>query len=718
MLLLTSGLIAGVVVAAAAFPAVAVTGLAAKGGADSFEKLPGDLRVQPLPQNTYVYANDGKTLITQFYEENRQYVPLSGVAPVMQHAIIAAEDTRFYEHNGVDFRGVVRALVANRQAGEVSQGASTLTMQYVRQTLVYTASTPEEVRLATEDTSTRKIREMRYAMRLEKELSKDEILTRYLNIAYFGHRAYGIYAASLTYFSKLPSQLTVPEAAMLAGLVQAPSAYDPGRGDKTNALQRRNYVIDQMAKIGDITPAEAKTAAASPITLRLRTEPNDCVSVVRQDFGFFCDFFRNWWVSRKEFGETTIDREDRLRRGGYRIVSSLDPNIQTIAQRVVFQTQKATSPFAMGEVIIQPGTGKVRAMAVNRVYSLDQSHNGPHTDPARRKAGVPGNYPNTVNPLLGGGGLPGYQAGSTFKIFTMLTALERGLPLNTTMSVGGSICTPWISASGPWCPTGTGGTYNMWGALGVSSNPWFVKMVMRVGPQNVVRMAERMGLQWRDSEDKRLASDPRATRRWGSFTLGTANTTPLEMANVAATIAADGKYCAPLPVESITDRAGGKIPVPTTCKQVITPDLARAAADAMRCPVGQAPFRGSCGGATARRVGALLGRPVAGKTGTTDSNRAKWFVGMTPQLAAAAFLADPDYRMTGVPDLGAAVSTVGNTLRDAHRGLPVINFKPESNKIAYGSGGKPPPPKKPAKKPAKKPTKKADDRDRDARRND
>lgn len=713
---MTAGLIAGVVVAAAAFPAVAVTGLVAKSGSDSFEQLPGELRVQPLPQNTYVYANDGKTLITQFYEENRQYVPLSGVAPVMQHAIIAAEDTRFYEHNGVDFRGVVRALVANRQAGEVSQGASTLTMQYVRQTLVYTATTPEEVRLATEDTSTRKVREMRYAMRLEKDLPKDEILTRYLNIAYFGHRAYGIYAASLTYFSKLPSQLTAPEAAMLAGLVQAPSAYDPGRGDKTAATQRRNYVIDQMAQAGDITPDAAKAAAASPITLRLRTEPNDCVSVVRQDFGFFCDFFRNWWVSRKEFGETTIDREDRLRRGGYRIVSSLDPNVQTIAQRVVFANQKANSPFAMGEVVIQPGTGKVRAMAVNRVYSLDQSHNGAHTDPARRRAGVPGNYPNTVNPLLGGGGLPGYQAGSTFKIFTMLTALERGLPLNTTMSVGGSICTPWVSEHGPWCPKGTGGTFNMWSALGVSSNTWFVKMVMRVGPQNVVRMAERLGLQWRDSEDQRLSSDPRATRRWGSFTLGTANTTPLEMANVVATLAADGRYCEPLPVESITDRGGGKIPVPTTCKQVITPDLARAGVDAMRCPVGQAPFRGSCGGATARRVGGAMGRPVAGKTGTTDSNRAKWFVGMTPQLAAAAFLADPDYRMTGVPDLSAAISTVADTLRDAHRGLPVVNFKAESAKIAYGHGGKPPPKKKPAKKPTK--PKKQPNQNPDARRDD
>jgi membrane peptidoglycan carboxypeptidase len=238
--LLACGLLAGVVVAAAVFPVVAISGLAAKAGADSFDGLPTELVLQQSPQISYVYASDGKTLISTFYDENRRDVPIGQVATVMQQAMVAAEDMRFYEHHGVDVKGVARAFVANQQSGETAQGASTLTMQYVRQAIEYSATAPQQVVDATSDTTGRKVREMRYALSLEKQFTKQQILERYLNLAPFGNSAFGIYAAAEVYFGKPPSALTLPEAALLAGLVKAPSAYDPmtaqGRKD---SMQRR-----------------------------------------------------------------------------------------------------------------------------------------------------------------------------------------------------------------------------------------------------------------------------------------------------------------------------------------------------------------------------------------------------------------------------------------------------------------------------------------------
>src|SRR5581483_8258894 len=210
--LLVCGLLAGVVVAAAAFPAVAMTGLAAKAGADAFDNLPSVLTVQQSPQITYVYASDGKTLLTTFYDENRRDIPITDVAPVMKEAMVASEDTRFYQHNGVDIKGVARAFV-NNQSGGSQQGASTLTMQYVRQAIEYSSTSPQEIVDATADTPGRKLREMHYALALEKQLTKDQILERYLNIAPFGSGAFGIYAASEVYFGVAPRDLTLGEAA-------------------------------------------------------------------------------------------------------------------------------------------------------------------------------------------------------------------------------------------------------------------------------------------------------------------------------------------------------------------------------------------------------------------------------------------------------------------------------------------------------------------------
>jgi membrane peptidoglycan carboxypeptidase len=698
--LLVSAVLAGGVVAAIAFPAVAGTGLAAKQSADSFEDLPADLKIPPSHEDSYLYAADGKTLITAFYEENRREVALPEIPTVMRQAIVAAEDNRFYQHRGVDMKGVLRSLVANDSAGTVQQGASTLTMQYVRNVLVDSADTPEEVEDATAQTPARKVREMRYAVALEQHLSKQEILRRYLNIALFGHQAYGVYAASETYFSVPPEQLTLDQAALLAGLVQSPNAYDPTLPDQRPALQRRDYVLDQMARLHDITARQAEAAKKKPIALNPSRVPNGCTDVPANhlDWGFYCDWFVQWWQSQPAFGATTQARTDTLKQGGYRIVSTLDPKVQGAAESRVLQQVSVTNPNAINMAVVQPGTGNVLAMATNRHYSLDTSHNLPST----RGSGV-GNYPNTTNPLVAGGGdIVGYQAGSTFKMFTMLAALSTGHKLSTSFNAPARLQTKYPTGDGPatcnhhWCPVNANpswmdGTRTMWNGFGRSVNTYFAWLEENVGADRAVAMARNLGVRFLADSDEQLATHGAAS--WGAFTLGVAAVTPLDLANAYATVAAGGKYCAPRAVNALNDRDGRPVAVGApACRQAVTPDVAAAAADAARCPVQQQSYYGKCDGGTAPPgFGSLVGRPVGGKTGTTDGEATATFVGFTRQLAAAAIAADPDNPQHYVGEAYAdkVDFAVGYTLRDASAGMPALTFPKPSAAIAGVGTAKP-----------------------------
>jgi membrane peptidoglycan carboxypeptidase len=688
--LVRAGLIAGLVIAGLAYPLAALAGMGVKAGTDALAGMPEELTEVPNAQTTYVYAKDGKTLLTMFYEEHRKPTKIQDMSPYVTEAIVASEDSRFYEHHGVDAKGVARAFVANRQAGGVSQGASTLTMQYVRMALRDSAKTPKDALEATEQTTQRKLREMRLAIELEKRLSKPEILEKYLNSAYFGHRAYGIFAAAQVFFSKTPKQLNLTEAALLAGLVKAPSAYDPAAGDQEAATDRRNYVIDQMLKMAVITPTQAFDAKASKIKLHLTTPPNDCVSIPDKynDWGFFCDYLKAWWREQPAFGTTAQEREENLRRGGYKVVTSIDPVVQAYALKHVLNKEKMRSRFAHGQVVIEPGTGRIVSMAVNRHYSLQ---------PNKKK----GNYPNTVNALLGGGSMAGYQAGSTFKVFTMLAALDAGYPLDTSIYAPGQYVSKYITAPGPatcgkrWCPKNSSkamtGDQTMWSGFGKSVNTYFVQLEEKVGADKAIKMAERLGLKWRTGVDQKLAT-PEHASGWGAFTLGVSDATPIEMANVFATLAAEGNYCEPLPVRSIQNRDGsnatyqGKLVAAPRCHRAVSADVARAATDAARCVTGYGSSRGSCGGwETSPMVYATLHRPVAGKSGTTDSNKTAWFCGFTPQLAAAAFVADPDDPNDFVGSGRSTISkyTVAETLRDALKGQPKLKFNAPTKSIAW-----------------------------------
>ncbi|MER7169038.1 transglycosylase domain-containing protein [Micromonospora sp. NPDC000207] len=694
--LLRAGLIAGLVVAALAYPLAAATGIGAKATAHAVEAKTKLLSTALPAETSYLYAPDGKTLLTMFYEEYRQYTKLSEMSPNIQQAIVAAEDSRFYQHGGVDPKGVARAFVANARSSGVSQGASTLTMQYVRMALRDSATTPQEVQEATQQTSLRKIKEMRMAVDLEKELTKPEIMERYLNSAYFGHRAYGIYAASEIFFSKTPNNLSPIEAATLAGLVKSPSQYDPASSDRKDATDRRNYVLQRMADLGYLAPDEVESMKREPIRLKLTDPPNDCAAIPKEynSWGFACDYLKNWWSSQPAFGESRMERMDKLRRGGYRIVLSLDPKVQAAAENNVGSKDRTGSPFANGIVVAEPGTGRVKAMAVNRTYSLNLDENPPTSNPEASPK-VKANYPNTVAPLLGGGDLPGYQAGSTFKMFPMLAALNAGMPLSTTFDAPhryrSEIYDGWAPSNASGAMTGT---QTMWSGFGKSVNTYFVWLEEQVGADTSVRLAEQLGLRWRTDVDRKHAS-PEHAKQWGAFTLGVSDATPLEMANAYAAIAADGRYCEAMPVQTITDRDGTPTMYSTVsgierevakprCRQVVSADAARAATDAARCPTGDTPAKGGCGGwSTADSVRGTVGRPVAGKTGTTDSTRSAWFVGYTPELAAASFISDPDNPFNAVGDGQSQIpiEAVSRTLREALKGQPVRQFTPPSDRI-------------------------------------
>ncbi len=709
--LIVCGLLAGVVVAAVAFPAVAMSGLGMKAAAESFDKLPADIDVAPAPQISYVYASDATTLLAMLYDENRRDVKLTSVATVMQQAIIASEDSRFFEHHGVDIKGVARAFVANQQSNEM-QGASTLTMQYVRLAISYSARTPQQVIDATEQTPARKLREMKYAIALEKKISKQEILERYLNIASFGHRAWGIFAASQVYFGKEPKDLTLGEAALLAGVLKGPTKYDPATPEGLkNALERRDtYVLPQMARLGYATQAQVDDAKKTPLKIVGKYTPEGCAGVLRPELGagFYCDFLYRWWLEQPMFGVDAYERQNRLKGGGYSIITSLDVTTQRAAKKNIEDQVKTGDYRALMIAAIEPGSGRVLALAVNRNYSNDQTNNGPNTNPYKR--GLKGNYPNTTIPMLtGGGDVVGYQAGSTFKMFTMVAALEKGLPLAYTINTISPQPTSYIVDRGgeaacpgtnKYCPVNANpkwmnGPRNMWTGIGRSVNTYWVPLQERIGAENVVAAAKKLGIKFRAKgtpqfpSDFEFASNPAWAHGWGPFTLGVTATTPLELTNAYATLAAEGKYCEPIPIIEIRNIDGSKLDgINPKCSQVVSQDVARAATDALRCPIGDQSAYGQCDGATSGPTRSIVNKPIAGKTGTTDHDWTAGLVTMTKQVAVGGLLADPDNPHPAQRMIHPPVNTaVARTLRDAMANKPAMSFAPPSKEIAFGNRG-------------------------------
>jgi membrane peptidoglycan carboxypeptidase len=407
--------VAGVLLAGIMLPLVGGIGIAARTASDNFESLPADLKVPPLPQVSKIVAANGDPIAT-FYDQDRRVVPLSKVPQVMQQAIIAIEDVRFYEHSGIDIKGTLRALLANGSSGTVSQGGSTLTQQYVKNVLIEDAHTKKQREAAIADTLGRKIQEARYALALEHKMSKKQILANYLNIAYFGDGAYGVATAARHYFNESISKLTLAQSAMIAGLVQSPDAYNP-RFHPQAALDRRDTVLDQMLKYHFIDQAQFDAAHAKPIRLHIHQQPNDCTT---SQYPYFCDYVKHVFEHTKGLSLGL------LRRGGLTVHTTLDPKMQAAADQGVagYVHSKEKSKVVGAEALVQPGTGKVKALAVSQKYGNDLKK-GENT------------YDYAVDRRYGGS--HGFQSGSTFKMFVLTAALKEGIPISTAIKAPSSL---------------------------------------------------------------------------------------------------------------------------------------------------------------------------------------------------------------------------------------------------------------------------------------
>lgn len=605
----------GVMVSGVLLPVLATVGIVTNGSFNGYNGIPSTLTKPPLPQRTVVLAADGTNIATLYYQD-RIEVPIAEISQVMQDAIIAIEDSRFYSHHGFDLRGTLRALVSNATSGNV-QGGSTITQQYVKNILLGSAKSDQEIAAATERSYARKLQELRYSLAIEKQMTKKQILEGYLNIAYFGSGAYGVEAAARRYFSKTAARLTLAESSLLAGLVQQPYGYDPIRMPEA-AIDRRQVVLNRMAELGYITDAQAEATGKQPLTniLNPTTNSNGCTSSIAP---FFCDYVIKVVRSSPAFGETLAERDAILRKGGLTITTTLDINAQAGAQKAVnkYIPPKDKSNKAAAISMIRPGTGDVIAMAQNRLWGTT----------GRGKTTY--NY----NTDRGMGGTIGMQAGSTFKIFVLAAAIEMGFnayeeikaPRETTYTnfyncEGTDLFPPYTAKN-----FHGSGFYNMFTGTAYSVNNYYVALEEKTGICRPAEIAESMGV--RTGSGASLARVP-------SFVLGANEVTPLSVAAAYSTFAAHGLYCKPRVILSVVDRDGVALPIGTSqCTQVIAPEVADGVTKVLQSVITGYP--GSTG------AGMAIGRDAAGKTGTTNDSAAVWFSGYTPELAAAVWVGDP-----------------------------------------------------------------------------
>lgn len=682
--------LAGAVLAGIALPAAGLMGLAAKGSVEGFDEIPANLKRPPLSQRTTILDANGAE-IAKVYHRDRTVVDFKQISPHMRDAIVAIEDSRFYKHGAIDLKGVLRALNQNAQSGESVQGASTLTQQYVKNVFVEEAGNDQEkIAEATQQTGAagigRKIRELKYAIQVEETLGKKQILENYLNITFFGQQAYGVEAAAQRYFSTSAKDLTLEQSALLAGLVQSPTRYDPVN-DADEGKKRRDIVLSRMAQVGNITAKEAAAAKKKPLGLKVSKPKNGCITAT-SGAGFFCDYVEEVFLDDPAFGKTRKDRVKRWNQGGLTVKTTLDPKAQSSVQASVQNHVNQSDQVATAVSIVEPGTGKILGMGQSRPFGYGKNQTELNL---------------AVNDDMGGGN--GYQPGSTFKPIVAAAALEQG------KSVYQKYPSPYempYPSPVPQCDgkswSGKGSTvanenksevgpYGMKEATALSVNTYYVQLISDIGTCPVTNMANRMGLERADG--KKLEEVP-------SMTLGVQEMSPLTMASAYATFANNGVHCTPIAIESITDAHGKALKVPKSkCQRAMSERTAKTV---------NALLRGVVEDGTGQKAG-LDGRDSAGKTGTTDERYAAWFVGYTPQAAGAVWVGDPEHkrRMVDITIGGQYHDKVfggavpGPIWRDAMSGA--LEGKPVSNLPTV--------PIKDDKKGDKKDKDKKRDRDRD-----
>lgn len=606
------------VVAGGAVVGLVVLGGRVAGSATTVDPAP--VHLPPLTERSVVYGSDGSTIAVLQADSNRKPITLDQVAPVAVNAVIDTEDARFWEHGGVDRRGVARALAVDLKAGDTLQGGSSITQQLVKNTL-----------LSSKRDLSRKVTEMVLANRLEHQLGRRGVLERYLNTIYFGEGAYGIEAAAETYFNVPAAKLDVPQAAMLAGLIQDPGGYDPIHHARAARL-RRQTVLDMMVTHRHLTPEAAAAAAAVPVPTSPFIAPSG------RDYA--TDAVKELLLADPRFGATVGERYQAVFTGGLQIHTTIDPSLQRQAQAAIAAGLPTGYHLTAAEISIDPATGAVRSVVGGPDFSSLQ-----------------------FDTALTGAGR---QAGSSFKVFTLVAALEAGYSPDDMIdgSTPCSIPNPHGTPD-PWMPDNfegeTFGWMSITDATVHSVNCAYARLAMDVGLARVAEVAHGMGI------TSHLNIVP-------SMTLGTNEVTPLQMASAYATLAADGAYHTPHLIASVTDSSGKVLFSHTDApRQAIPPQIAREATQVLQ----QVVARGT--GVAA----AVRGHPVAGKTGTAENYHDAWFVGYSPQVATAVWMgnASGEVAMRNIRGINVVGGSFPARIWRAYMtvalaGLPAVSFVP------------------------------------------
>ncbi len=541
-----------------------------------------------LPERSVVLDRDGRVLAVLHDIENRKRVPLDAVPLHVQRAVLATEDSAFFEHRGVNWRAIARAAVGNWRAGEVTSGASTITQQLVKNLVLHDTSR----------TLDRKLREASYATALELRMSKRQILTEYLNLAYFGHGVYGIGTAAEYYFGVEVGDLDLPQAALLAGLIRAPEVNDPIDHPRA-ARQRRDIVLAQMVDAGFVTPAWARRATGRPLGLDAPRRPPSGNSI-------FVTYVRELLKSEPALGATRRARARALLRGGLTIRTTLDRDVQRLADAAIRDVLPGPKGPQSAVTALDPRTGEILAIG---------------TGPRRFGRGAGRTQVTPAVPGLGAG--VGRQPGSAFKAFELVAALESGISPTFTYQAGARYrFTRTRCPSGYWpgnYADASMGLLDMSAATARSSNTYFARLADITGPDKLVEVAARMGVR-------------APLQGLCSTVLGSEEVHGLDLASGYGTLANNGVLCAPYAITEVTDRRGRTIVRRgPTCRRAVESGVARRVTQLLRGPLESG---------TAARNGPI-GRPAAGKTGTTDDYGDAWFVGYTPQLSASAWVGHP-----------------------------------------------------------------------------
>lgn len=650
-------LVTTVIVSVLVAPFIIAGGLWVKGTASSYTKNADTLLKGYQPGSVIITDSQGKT-IASLYSHDRKPVSFEDISPLMIKSILSIEDRRFMDHHGVDWQGTTRAFLTNFTSGHIEQGASTLTQQYVKNYLLLVeAQNDQERQLATAATTARKLREARLAMTLESSLTqigiknglspkeaelntKRQILKRYLNLVYFGHDIYGVERAAEFYFGTTAKELSLAQAATLAGMLQSTARFDPYVHPK-EVISRRNIVLDTISTNFPQLTTEAVHAKTEGLGVVPNPQRHSNQCATSHNNGYFCDYVLRYLAKQG------YDLQE-LEKHHIRIKTTLDPDLQ---QRAVEKIQSIASPHLSGiaEVanFIKPGnkTHDIMAMVSSRNYGLDSAND------------------ETLLPepssLIGDG------AGSVFKIFTTAAAMEKGMGINASLSVPAFLSIEGMGSSdnSPGCPpkqycVRNDGRYQaamtVPHALAVSPNTAFVKLLQTVGVPPAVDMAVRLGLRsyaepGTSINGKQSIADFVKKQNLGSFTLGPLPVNDLELANVAATLASHGVWCPPNPIISLEepDRdAYGSYVYDSKkrlrfhtinyespkCEQVVSPGLADTLSNALSYD-----NKGSgTSAASAARAGWFL--PVSAKTGTTETHRSSAFIGYTQHYAGAVYV--------------------------------------------------------------------------------